>query len=590
MERMRKLTSEEIEYVLSAISNFRFDETLNLAADTYVFEALRANLRPSLRSLEIVDEPNTVECFRGELRMRYLSALQQPFISEGARSASANSEFIIQNVLKAAQSAGAKDTGNPIRESLSMKSERVVEYIYSAVLTYAPEPEWYLNNAHVPRAFPPTIDDVLLKAISTIQCPMEALIIKGSRGEICTTKMKGRHLVNEIQFSMVETLKYHRTPYHVLQEIDRYVTLQHQLGNYQAETNVSVECAADYATYKIIIESSDPTIGFSLGNLVAEIGNSTDVPISFEIFQMNVTSLITSCVEINAAKLGLLRPRKIVSGASGDARVWELHMNDPMVMIPVKNLCLFLRKIGLRIIGCSRNTTGKCNFLRVAEHDVSVAGNLMDWFSSEVSRISEIEKAQYVPKSNVRTWRDPSGDGINDFATFRMIRYRGGPGSSEAFAEILYNETNEFATTYTNLVPRVANIFGTSAASQAMEIEWVNQVAGSKGTKVSQYALDTVTLYGCRMGTVLQMVKQSAANIGGPLATMNENPHAVLTNAALNGKSYTTRGGQSEIVTGSASLDNGPTSARICVSKVVSDISNSTPAVTFDDNIYVDDY
>jgi len=81
--------------------------------------------------------------------------------------------------------------------------------------------------------------------------------------------------------------------------------------------------------------------------------------------------------------------------------------------------------------------------------------------------------------------------------------------------------------------------------------------------KMSGAGLSYVTMYACGMGPLPQAATQSAIGNGGPLASINENPNAVLTVAALKSLYYAIGDGQAEIITGTLSRHNGASSVAV---------------------------
>ena len=642
-----QLTPLDVEDILSAISSFRLDPTIRSESDGPVFEALRANIRPMFTGAML--PAGGVKLAKDKLRRKFLCALVTPGISDGSRAASANTEPLTQAVLKAAQSAGAKNAGNPVNELLSMSARRAGEYVFTAVDTGAPPPEWYgIRPGQQPPHEMADIDTLLAIAMEEIVPVIEPIVVRTRRGGICSTHRvicsDGNLLINAvppemrapgkayavhvIDFSVSEALKLRRTPHKVLGMILEYL----QGDGYLSTAPCSaILLPIEPETFSIAIWSPDSTVSLAAANGVVGIGAESDELTSFELTQTPTVRGITAVCEISAAAMGLLAPLK-KDGSS--ARVWKVSLANPVCPVPAKHVALLLTTIGFHVSSCSRNSAGRCDELTVAEWDLSVecgggtAKQFADWVEREAElrgswelmsreghgraaawRTSPLMNARilgerlwecsgnygkfreividacahapeipsdelYVPPSRdekvpIVTWKSGILSLLAPYVTYQSLKYRGSSrvqNTSERrlswlpFRRCMQNLQYDWEVTYTNLIPEMARTLCAYVARQAMDLEWIVRVAGSK---VSQSSADYVTVYGCGTGPVLQAVKQGAIGLGGPLAALNESPVRVFTDAALASKTYTTAGSQAEIVTGSASRTNGATSVQI---------------------------
>jgi hypothetical protein len=617
------MTPLEVEDILSAVGNFRLNRECVTRTDEMVFEALRANLRPTLTKSKIVDAPETVNEMKRALREKFLCSLVTPGINEGSRAASSNSEPITQQKLKAAQSAGVKNTGNPIGELLSVSATRVAEYVFTAKSTIHPPPEWYLYASDIATKQmsdmrPPSMDDLLAEAMNITSPPIEPLIIRTESNSICrtvkfladpsvplpnifkalpTTPIPGKSYVfHTVRFSISEALKLRRTPFSILAVVQEYLNsdldgFKGTLGS-DGETRLPI-CFANITDitpthFDISIWSNNGTVSLSAAHGLATLdtGNGEHGISSFEIIQIPTMKCVTAIEELESSEMGLLCPTRSVDGKP--SRIWLFHLLNPIISVPVKHLCLLLVKLGFKIIGCERNAVGRCIMLRIAENhrvvDVDEKVKLYVWIAREAERLaSSSSSSSSLPDNsqesnkNITTWRSSSEDQMQAYVMYRSIKYRtastktskktktdqasgGDPKALGPCYRFMSNPTYDWYQTYTNVIPAMVNVACTTTASQVMEIEWVQAVAGGK---VSQSGLEHVTMYSCRRGPLAQPVTQTAIRAGGPLAALNENPIAVFTTASLRNKIYTTSGSQSEIVIGATSKHVGASSVTV---------------------------
>ena len=76
---LRLMTPLEIENVLSSISSFRLKKTERNLHDEFVFEALRDNLRESLKAQEIYDNPESLTIMKSILREKFICSANARF-------------------------------------------------------------------------------------------------------------------------------------------------------------------------------------------------------------------------------------------------------------------------------------------------------------------------------------------------------------------------------------------------------------------------------------------------------------------------------------------------------------------------------
>jgi len=415
----RTLTAAEVEKVLSAISSFRLNPLSRAREDAHVFEALRYGLRAQIAAAKVANVPDIVERLHAALRDKFLVSLVTPSISESSRAAAANIEPLTQAVLKAAQSTGARDGGNPIQEILTMSEHRVNEYVITPPAIYAqvrneaakihvgdtlPQPEWYSSSPMRTRDSaawkPPKIDDILAMAMGMIRPPLESLIVRNSKGSVVQTisieqddaricvvdaahlRAGTKYFVHVIRFSIVEALKLRLTPHKILALIR-----QHFAEEPEGYRGLS-PCRAQLleikpSHFEIVIWAPDTTVSLAAAHGISRIGKDTESLWSFEIVQIPTVRAITSVVPVDVSKLGLLASRR----ADGEvAREWVLYLANPSVLVPAKYVALFLSYFGLHVKSCDRNAAGRCCTLRVAEFDCRVEGDLLKWISAETER------------------------------------------------------------------------------------------------------------------------------------------------------------------------------------------------------------
>jgi hypothetical protein len=646
----RLLTADEVEYVLSAIGNFRVSKKAPIGIDAHTFEALRYNLRRDFSITPVADHPDVVKTLHERLRLRFKCALITPGISDGARAASANNEPIVQSVLKAGQTAGIRDSGSHVGEVLTMAARRSVEYIYTAPNIHAPPPEWYAaaGSNPIPQGSTPLpidLDGHLAISMASIDPPIEPLIIRaprpsgpggpssgGGRGSVCRTvelqydpanmhpafyamltePYPGTsHIFQLVEFSIVEALKLRLTPHAVLTAIRAWLVSEPE--GYRGTSPCGAHIYASGAeTFGIAIWCADPTVSLNAAHGISEISADSVGLRSFEIIQIPTIRAVTSAEEVDPCTMGLLAPTRL-DGAP--ARVWLLHLGSPISQIPAHHLAIYLHRLGIRILSCDRNAAGRSSLIRVAEWAAPITGDLLKWISVETDRISQREKAPVAllartgpsivgrsqgppglldPHSGssslqqegqarapgvaddegpILTWRAASPDTISGYSTYRYIKYT---GNAKLLHVILANPLYDSRVTYTNLIPEMSRVLGNPVARQSMELEWIQRAASGK---VSQLAVDHLTAYGCGSGPYTQALTTSAIGAGGPIAALNTNPNAVLTNAALASRTHQLGGSQANVVTGDTSRINGASSIRVVTASLDEDERGLEPVL-----------
>jgi len=604
------LTPLQIEFVLSAIKSFRWDKTFKNPGDDFIFESLRENIRESLSKQKVILPQRSVPLLYELMREKFFRSLTTPGINEGSRAASANSEPLTQATLKAAQRAGAKSEGNPILELLAMSPIRTAEYIYTIPKYDYRPPESYVTLpeneiANFLKSPPLSIDELIAIGFKSITAPLEPLIIRAENGAVCSVitiepddpfyQTCQTTMINIVTLSIAESLKIQKTPFGVLDMINKYLNtgLDGFKGIRQtdgSENEPACSCALKNITtdfFEIAIWSSNSTIAHTAAHSIVDVGvraEGTGLS-SFAIIHHQTIRAITYCEYVDNSQLGLLAS---VRQDETPARTWLVYLSNPSVNIPAKHVCLFLVKLGFRIAGVDRNAAGRCTYLRVREYVKDIGTNdLKKWLEDFTKDVIKNNNLRYNnTNQDVVTWEIQEHE-MMPYIFYRVIKYRGyqkknkaakKPKRSSSKAEpeedftcgIIHKFFNDpsydWAQSYSNVIVDMVNVTCTPVARQIMDREMTE----ATNAKVSQVAIDYVTLYACGMGPIPQQVSQSAIN-GGPLASMNENPSAVLTNAAYAAKTYGLSD-QSEIVTGAMSRVNGASSVIV---KDSDDIANS---------------
>lgn len=596
--RERRLSPQEVEEVLGAVSSFRRSKAALAVEDTRIFEALREPLRPALSEALVALAPGSdgraeVGRLKASLRGAFLSALATPGISYGARAASDNAEPLIQAVLKAAQAAGAREGERPVDELLTMPEHRGTEIVYAAPDIGLPAPELYsLNPGAVPELSFPSLDDLIALSMSMIEPPIHPMVVRTAGGaSVQTSSVKDladarldpliaagaldlEHLrrgagllagprrkvfLQTIRFSVPEALKVHQTPHSVLERVRRYLAAEPEGYRGSAPCHAALSGFGPM-TFDVLVYSPDPSVSLAAACGAAQEGGGELE--GFEIGQVPVLGVPTDIEEVDTARLGLLAPRQ---KNGSPARAWNVHLLNPRAGAPAKSLAYMLSYLGLQIVACSRNAAGRCTLLRVAEWEGSTgiaAGggskNFREWAEGRLGRDQAMQGAPGAPApappQSLDTWRDPSLTRAEAISTYYVVKFK---GSGLTTGRFLRRPEFDPDSVFTNLIPEMNRLYCSWVARQVMDDEWSYRVATGR---VTQFSADVVTLYACGMGPMLQSVKGSAVAAGGPMAGLNEDANRRLTAAALKSRTYSSTGSQANIATGTASRTVGASS------------------------------
>lgn len=419
MPSRRYLTASEIEYVLSAISSFRLDPKAYAEEDAPVLESLRLTLRDPLSKVEIPDDPEYVDFLRQKLRVAFLCSLICPGINEGARAASANSEPLTQEILKAVQSAGVQKQEIPIIDILKMKEELACEFFFTVPECGAAPVEYYIEKSMTGRAIsraPGDADSFLKFGFDAIVSPVGSLIVKTSNGSYATpihvvfqkhhpllenvdwkdwNMTIGKNLIfYGINFSMQETLKLRLSPFKILEQVGDYV--KDGAVAHGAQWHVSLNYI-NTEQFGIVILTSNATLTLALAMGTVGIGKDVKAFTSFELLQRPTMQVVTAIDEIAHAKMGLLAPTRF---DGKPARSWIFHMTSPNYQIPAKHVCAFLDALGFRILEGDKTASGRWLSLHVAEHKYPVIGPVDKWIDAE----AKIASLWYFITATPRTY------------------------------------------------------------------------------------------------------------------------------------------------------------------------------------------
>ena len=375
---------------------------------------------------------------------------------------------------------------------------------------------------------------------------------------------------------MAETMKINRSPFDILKMIRKYLNSDPTGYKFTKSDEPVCLCEAFMKSvggdqYEIAIWSKNPTIAHTAAHGVIDVGSRAEGTglSSFEIVHIQTIRAISAAINIDREKMGLLAPLR---ENRTPARVWIIHLANPILNIPAGHVCLLLSKLGFRVIGIDRNAAARCDYLRVAEYLTDIGTNdIIDWIKNRTKKVSSIES-----KTTLSTWKVPTTDPYDSYANYRILKYRGyskktapkkseiEDAESEDFSDgmlhkLMADTRYSWPCTITNAIREVFRSLCAPCARQVMDHELAEAGLG----KMSGAGLSYVTMYACGMGPLPQAATQSAIGNGGPLASINENPNAVLTVAALKSLYYAIGDGQAEIITGTLSRHNGASSVAV---------------------------